>query len=595
MKAAPLLKFKDDVAHLAPEGVEVIKGITGNVCPVILIGDGRAGKSYLGSRIVNSEDAFESSDSAESVTEGIDVVAVPVAELLRSYGLPGGEDVPPGEHLIVLDCEGGNNAMASIHSLVNVFGIVVGTEVLFVANGMASEQALQNLGMTLAARSMIRLDGAGALTEQHLVFAVNKNTLKYMGSALEKILNQQHSDAGRRELRETISAHFPERSFFAVPLIGMPNFEQTVQELRAEVLKNRRPLTIGGEPVDGPKLSGLLELIVQEIRKSNEISLPSMSRFIVYDSFLRPLVEEIVAESKGKIPVLDDYHSELSRLAPHADAESRFEKEAGHVKQTELMKEARELLHKELDILWTEVVRRNELVGEQVVEIKDETRENVLSQIKVAIGGRGLLKRVVVTKKTISIETRAAVYKKKGGEPEISDWKESGGTRERLLETCFEPLWDGRLPVLKGSIQKQSPNFLRTLFDKRKQSRMCVLRDGHFMWWDEAEIEKKGEAKGCISFIVHRAEVFAGTDPNIFGIRPQKGKQWKQTEEKAFTGKSDREFLFDAEGGEITRDEWVEAIEVHIAFGDGIDAELGEEKSRSFVKTCKPTLKDVEQ
>jgi len=460
---------------------------------------------------------------------------------------------------------------------------------------MASEQALQNLGATLAVRSMIRLDGAGALTEQHLVFAVNKNTLKYQGSALEKILNQQHSDTARRELRETIGAHFPERRFFAVPLIGMPSFEQTVKELRAEVLKNRRPLTISGEPIDGPKLSGLLELIVQEIRKTNEVSFPSMSRFIIYDSFLRPLAEEIVAGSKGKIPVLEDYDSDLSRLAPHPDALSKFEKETGHLRHAELINEARELLQKELDILWSEAVRKNELIGEQVVEIKDETRENVLSQIKVAIGGRGLLKRTLVTKKTLTVETRAAVYKKKGGEPEISDWKDSGGTRERLLEGCFEPLWHDRLPVLKGSIQKQSPNFLRSLIDKRKQSRVCVLRDGHFMWWDEAEIEKKGEAKGCISFIVQRAEVFAGTDPNIFGIRPQKGKQWNQTEEKAFTGKPNREFLFDAEGGEITRDQWVEAIEVHIAFGDGIDAEIGEERGRALVKTCKPTLKDVEQ
>ncbi|CAK0841844.1 unnamed protein product [Prorocentrum cordatum] len=152
----------------------------------------------------------------------------------------------------------------------------------------------------------------------------------------------------------------------------------------------------------------------------------------------------------------------------------------------------------------------------------------------------------------------------------------------------------GPMQYLEGSIQKQSPNFLRTLFDKRKQSRLCILRDGHFMWWDEAEIEKKGEAKGCISFIVHRAEVFAGSDPNIFGIRPQSGRQWKHTEEKAFTGKPDREFLFDAEGGEITRDQWVEAIEVHIAFGDGIDRELGEDKCHAIVKTAKPTLKDVE-
>ena len=73
----------------------------GRICPVIFVGDGRAGKSYLASCLVGTEawgltkrrragwasedclslleDTFVSSDSAESVTEGIDAVAVPVA------------------------------------------------------------------------------------------------------------------------------------------------------------------------------------------------------------------------------------------------------------------------------------------------------------------------------------------------------------------------------------------------------------------------------------------------------------------------------------------------------------------------------------
>ena len=63
-----------------------------------------------------SEDAFVSSDSAESVTEGIDAVAVPVARLAVVSPISGeqtaGIPCQEGETLLILDCEGGNNAMA---------------------------------------------------------------------------------------------------------------------------------------------------------------------------------------------------------------------------------------------------------------------------------------------------------------------------------------------------------------------------------------------------------------------------------------------------------------------------------------------------
>ena len=97
----------------------------GRICPVIFVGDGRSGKSYLASCLVNAEDrmergelgfwglvsywpwangkcficayfhalhtasqdAFVSSDSAESVTEGIDIVAVPLSRISAQVGL----------------------------------------------------------------------------------------------------------------------------------------------------------------------------------------------------------------------------------------------------------------------------------------------------------------------------------------------------------------------------------------------------------------------------------------------------------------------------------------------------------------------------
>merc|ERR1719419_1604253 len=119
--------------------------------------------------------------------------------------------------------------MAAVRTLVNVFGIILGTEVVFVANGMATEQALQSLGISLAARSLIRLDGASKLPEQRLIFVVNKNTLQYEESALEKILATKYNDPGRQDVRDTVRAAFPERDFCTVPIMGMPDFEESVE------------------------------------------------------------------------------------------------------------------------------------------------------------------------------------------------------------------------------------------------------------------------------------------------------------------------------------------------------------------------------
>eukprot|EP00439_Symbiodinium_sp_Y106_P064768 s59_g10.t1 len=155
----------------------------GRICPVIFVGDGRAGKSYLASCLVGTEDTFVSSDSAESVTEGIDAVAVPV----------------DGDTLLILDCEGGNNAMAAIRSLVNVFGLLLGSQALLQRKGVWTVVVNGRLCVSLAARSLLRLDESCKLPEQELVFVVNKNTLKYEGSALEKILQQQFDDPGRQD------------------------------------------------------------------------------------------------------------------------------------------------------------------------------------------------------------------------------------------------------------------------------------------------------------------------------------------------------------------------------------------------------------
>ena len=70
-----------------------------------------------------------SSDSAESVTEGIDIVAVPLSRISPEVGLmdlfillkiiwaiwPSKLQADQEEHLLVMDCEGGNNALVPWH------------------------------------------------------------------------------------------------------------------------------------------------------------------------------------------------------------------------------------------------------------------------------------------------------------------------------------------------------------------------------------------------------------------------------------------------------------------------------------------------
>merc|ERR1712176_1567455 len=98
--------------------------------------------------------------------------------------------------------------------------------VVFVASGMASEQSLQTLGTSLAARCLINLgddEPAGRL-QQQLVFVVNKNSLRYDDDAFEQILQAKHKGP-RKELRESIQDAFPEREFCTVPMMDTPEFE----------------------------------------------------------------------------------------------------------------------------------------------------------------------------------------------------------------------------------------------------------------------------------------------------------------------------------------------------------------------------------
>merc|ERR1712232_621855 len=107
LRPLPLLKFESNgKPKLNQESLAALRRLPGPILPIAFVGDGRSGKSFLASRLAELDAAFPQDDSDVAVTEGIDAMILPYH---------------PG-HMVVMDCEGGNNALSKSHSIVTVVG-----------------------------------------------------------------------------------------------------------------------------------------------------------------------------------------------------------------------------------------------------------------------------------------------------------------------------------------------------------------------------------------------------------------------------------------------------------------------------------------
>jgi hypothetical protein len=291
--ALPLLKFEGDKAILFEEGLQAIELLPGPVCPVAFVGDGRSGKSFLASKLVGKEDAFVTDDSDVAVTEGIDVVVVPYH---------------PG-HLVVFDCEGGNNALSKSHSIVTVVGALIATTLIFVTDGKASEAAVEALAHMLEERSLIKCDGTGSIQAQSLFFVVNQNRLRYSEDALERILAVRKDDEGT-ELRGLISSAYPEgrRQFHTIPMDNKKDFDSKWDSLHDGIREAMQPLKMGKLWMTGALVVQMLRRIEQELRKHGKVSLPSLHRHVILDSWLKPTIGQVLSSRMDKL--LDGFTEE---------------------------------------------------------------------------------------------------------------------------------------------------------------------------------------------------------------------------------------------------------------------------------------------
>jgi len=284
--SVPLLKFESSGAPiLLVEGLEAIAALPGPVCPVAFVGDGRSGKSFLASKLAG-EGTFAQDDSADAVTEGIDVAVMP--------NHPG--------HFIILDCEGGNNAMSKSHSIVTVVGALLATSLVFVTDGKASEAAIEALSMMLQERSLIKQDGTGSIHAQSLLFVVNQNRLRYDDDALEKILSAKKG-AECAEIRELISKAYPQdkRQFFTVPGDHKKEFESKWNDLEAAIREASLPLKMGRLWMTGLQVVQMLQKVEEQLRNRGKVSLPTLHRHVILDGWLKPTMGQILGSRMDKM------------------------------------------------------------------------------------------------------------------------------------------------------------------------------------------------------------------------------------------------------------------------------------------------------
>lgn len=406
-----LLSF-DGGAQLVTSGLEALQGQSAPLSVVTFIGDGRAGKSHLANELAGTA-AFAVGSTAQAVTEGIDIHVQQTVGVKRA----------------IIDCEGGNNALAPTRSLVNLLGGAMSTTVVLVANSMATEAALQMLGKTVAEMQL-----AGTQLQPKLVFVVNKCTLEYTDSTLEEILTATPDPAGT-ELRGTIRAAFTRRSFVAIPFD--PAFGHSYQN---EVARFRQavgvePLALGGIHLDGAAVTQMLQETFDAAQTNGTVELPNMHRAVL-TRFLDAAASRILGQYRAQLPPLQDFDAQISTRSPKSAALADFDALTERAPRV-LWRARRQQLEAEMDEIWDSLLARNSELGKQVFSSNVESREKHVRSYEVEVGrtGRrygfaGPREAIKVTRHEYMIEARTRSVLK-NGEETYSEWADSGARTTR--------------------------------------------------------------------------------------------------------------------------------------------------------------------
>merc|ERR1712032_1358606 len=181
-------------------------------------------------------------------------------------------------------------------------GALIATVLIFVTDGKASEAAVEALAHMLSERSLIKCDGTGSLHAQHLFFVVNQNRLRYGDDGLEKILTADKGEEAK-DLRDLIGKTYPEnrRHFHTVPADIKADFVEKWEALHEAIQESLTPLKMGKLWMTGAQTVQMLRQVEKELRKHGKVSLPSLHRNVILDSWLKPTMGQVLSSRMDKL------------------------------------------------------------------------------------------------------------------------------------------------------------------------------------------------------------------------------------------------------------------------------------------------------
>jgi len=333
----------DGKPFLVESGLEYIQKLNKPLYCIVLVGDGRSGKSFLGCQILDSQ-VFEHAPTAEPVTEGIDIYAKSLND----------------GYLLLFDCEGGNNAMSPSHQIVNILGMIAASKILFVVASSASKSAFDQLEGDIAMRELIATGDIAH--DQDLIFCVNQTRITYDSSHFDKMLD------GRDLITNVYGPK--NREFITLGDSESPKFIDQIQKLFDAVLKKTEPRKILGLPAKGPQLAEVIKSSFDQFQSTGKVDMPSMVRVVIYNKFLLPLILDLAEDYSKSLPTdyidpdevkgFDPFNTKLKN-----NPCTKFEESVAHVNKAHnnLIEEAREKLKKDLEKEFINFQHNNELKG----------------------------------------------------------------------------------------------------------------------------------------------------------------------------------------------------------------------------------------
>merc|ERR1740138_588791 len=116
-------------------------------------------------------------------------------------------------------------------------------------------------------------------------------------------------DRDGQELRELISKAYPadRRRFHTIPSEEKNTFSEKWEQLHEGIRQAARPLKMGKLWMTGAQMGQMFSKVEEELRTRGKVSLPSLHRHVILDSWLKPTVGQILSTR------LDKLHEESSQ------------------------------------------------------------------------------------------------------------------------------------------------------------------------------------------------------------------------------------------------------------------------------------------